>query len=176
MKNTLVLLLVVSATCALIAFYYATDNALVYKSLESARQTITQTKEELAHWQMDSTARIERAKDKIVDSLAKECETKNIKDPDNFIKHDPHATKKLADKDLMSYGAWQYKISTVQLYYKKLYGQELSNLEAINVAMTREKAHELTKRILFEEKAPHNWYHCNNKLNLENAISIINNL
>lgn len=150
------------------AYYSKTNSLITYRAL-------VQTKEELVKWQQDSTARIERAKDRVVDDLAK-CETLNVKNPDDFVKQDGHQTKKLQDKDIPSYGAWQYKISTVQTYYKKLYGEDLSNLEAITVAMTHDRAHELTKRILFEENAASNWYNCNNKLGLDQQIKLINSL
>ena len=145
------------------SYYYKNQSMLVYNSLIATQQ-------ELNIWKNDSTTRIEHAKDRIVDQL-QNCETGTMKNSDDYIKYDPHASKRLADKDLTSYGALQFKISTVQVY-----SQGISNLEAIEIAMDHEKAHALAKKILFEKQGASNWYTCDQKIGLSAQVKIINSL
>lgn len=162
MRKYLLINIVLIALLGTEAYYYHGEATMTYQRLE-------QTTVELTAWKNDSTVRIERAKDKIVDSLAKDCETKDVKEPDAAIILDSN--------NQMSIGAWMWQIKSVQFYVKKFEGRDIDRVEAIRIAIDHDKAHELTKKVLFEEKDGWtNWLMCGKKLNLANSISIINNL
>jgi len=73
-----------------------------------------------------------------------------------------------------SFGSYQFKKSTVQFYYKELYNKDITGLEAINIALSDEKAGELASDIIFKENALNNWYNCTKKHNLQGKLDIIN--
>lgn len=96
-------------------------------------------------------------------------------DCDSMITFDPNVNNKKVE--IPSLGCYQYKVSTVQHYYKKLYNQDITRKEAILVAMDENKAGELTRDIVFKEKGGlDNWYNTSKKYDLYNKLAIINKL
>lgn len=115
------------------------------------------------------TEKLETLQYEIVDSLAADCETKGVAEPDAAIIFDSNNEPSL--------GAWQFQRKTVIHYYKKLYDQEINRTEAINIAIDHEKARTLTKEILFTEKDGwKNWLNCGKRLGLAEQITLINRL
>jgi hypothetical protein len=120
------------------------------------------------------TEKLETLQYEVVDRLATECETKGKKEPDSTIIFDSNNEP--------SIGAWQYQRDTVVAYYKKFYGQEITRVEAIAIAIDHDKARELTRKILFEEEGKAleggwgNWTNCARTLNLPMQIELLNKL
>lgn len=112
--------------------------------------------------------RIDNFKGVILSDLAK-CETNGVKDPDGAIILDTN--KK------MSIGRYQFQRETIIYYYKKFYGQTITNSEAIAIAIDPIKAKNLASKILFSEpKGVDNWLNCSNKLDLSTKVGILKTL
>lgn len=114
-------------------------------------------------------AKVAMTKDELVESLAKQCETKSAAEPD--------ATIILDTNNQMSIGAFQYQIKTVQQYEKQLYGKDISRVEAIKIAINHQEAAALTTDILF--KVPggwKNWLTCASNLDLPVQIDLLKKL
>jgi len=75
-----------------------------------------------------------------------------------FYTNDPHSSiskkcNKVGGKRGIacdSWGAFQFKIPTVQFYYKKLYGTELTEMEAMLIALDEDKATALAEDMIFK--------------------------
>ncbi len=75
-----------------------------------------------------------------------------------FYTNDPHSSiskkcNKVGGKRGISCDSWgilQFKIPTVQFYYKKLYGENLTEMEAMLVALDKNKATALAEDIIFK--------------------------
>ncbi len=75
-----------------------------------------------------------------------------------FYTNDPHSSiskkcNKVGGKRGISCDSWgvlQFKIPTVQFYYKKLYDKELTEMEAMLVALDEKKASKLAEDIIFK--------------------------
>ena len=121
---------------------------------------------------------ISELKDKIVTKI-NDCERAGKTEDDALITFDPHKTNKKVEAP--SLGTFQYKITTVQYYVKKLYNQDISRKQATLWALDDERARELTHDILIykgqdTKKELGNWYNCTNKHNLKDIVDIINDL
>lgn len=117
--------------------------------------------------------KIEKAKNKVVQEVA-DCETGTVpaSKREQFIKNDPG--RKTNDENHQSYGWLQFKIGTVKAYVKKFEGRDITNLEAMGIAMNYQKSSDLAKRIMFEEKGgSSNWFHCSAKLGTEAQVKLI---
>ncbi len=113
--------------------------------------------------------RITELQNDVLDQLSLGCETKGIKEPDAAIILDTN--------NKMSIGRYMYQITTVQYYYQKIYDEEITRVEAIQIAIDKERATELTRAILFTQKGgAKNWFICSKKLNLESQINLINKI
>lgn len=77
-----------------------------------------------------------------------------------------------------SIGAFQFQVSTVQHYYKSLYGKVLSDKEAVLIALDTVQARSLAIDVMFntKNKAGKDWYNCERKLGLDSQIAIINSI
>lgn len=94
-------------------------------------------------------AKIESLKDQVVEEIAQK-ESDNAQTSDGLVVIDDNKAKSLPKKDKLSYGCMQMKISTVQFFSKKLYNQDISNHDAIILALDCEKAKALSKDIVFK--------------------------
>lgn len=89
---------------------------------------------------------LEQLKDEVITKLSND-ENEN---PDAVpFKWDDNSKGTLPAKDKPSYGCMQYKNSTVQRHYKAIYGESLTNLEAVLLALDCEKAKALAKEAIF---------------------------
>ena len=105
-------------------------------------------------------------------SELKACESNGLKESDGLITFDPHPTNKKVQK--ASIGLYQFKVSTVQFYYKELYNKDITGLEAVQIALSEEKSSELASDIIFKKQALNNWYNCTKAHGLQNKLDIIN--
>jgi len=128
----------------------------IIKNYEAKAQELLQSQDE----------KIEAYKDKLVYDL-KKCESRDYKESDAPIIFDSNQKP--------SVGLWQFQIETVILYYKKLYGKDITRKEAIEVSIDEEKAKQLAHDIIFldDEKGVGNWYNCMTKLDLKTKVNVI---
>lgn len=97
------------------------------------------------------------------------CETQGVKEPDGAILLDSNAQ--------MSIGSWQWQIKSVQHYVKQFEGRDISRVDAIGIAIDHEKAMELARKVIFQEKDGwKNWLNCGVKSNAGVRVAIINEL
>jgi hypothetical protein len=97
------------------------------------------------------------------------CESGGAKDPEGLIVFD---SNKVA-----SIGSLQFQVKTVIHYYKTLYGKDITNKEAINIATNDSLAIPLAKDIMFKSKnLANDWFNCSKKLGLESEIKIIKSI
>lgn len=76
-----------------------------------------------------------------------------------------------------SIGNYQFQIGTVKHYYKTLKGIELTDKEAVLIALDDQKARELASDIIFQTKnGLDNWYNCTQKHSLDTQLQVINKL
>lgn len=115
-------------------------------------------------------AKINELKGSLVKDL-KQCESGGASEDRALITFDPHPTNKKVQ--IASLGNYQFKVSTVQFYYNKFYSQDLTNKEAVLIALDDEKAGNLASDIIFIDGALSNWYNCSKKLGLEGRLNII---
>lgn len=107
-------------------------------------------------------------KDGVVSSL-KGCESAGYKESDGVIILDTNG--------LMSIGPLQFQKKTVQHYYKTLYSKEITGKEAVEIALSDEKASALAKDIIFTtDKGIQNWINCDKKLGLSAEIKVLKKL
>lgn len=167
MKTTIIGLILTSILGTVAFHFYTQNQVLSYQITEKAQQIkdILNTHE----------VRIDMLEYEVVDSLAKECETKGVKEPENTVKYDPPRKPK-NDEELLSFGAYQMKIPFVKYYVKKYEKRDISNLEAINIAMTKDRARELAKKVIFDVGAGNDWVNCERKLNIDAQVAVIKKL
>jgi hypothetical protein len=119
------------------------------------------------------TSKVNQLKGELVSTL-KQCESGGAKESDGLVTFDPHPTNKKVQ--IASFGQFQFKKSTVIFYYKELYNKDITGLEAINIALSEQKASQLATDIIFKEQALNNWYNCTKKHNLQSRLDVINTL
>jgi hypothetical protein len=96
----------------------------------------------------------------------KKCESGNHTEDDGLIVFDSNRVP--------SIGNYQFQINTVKLYYKKFFEQEITNKQAILIALDDNKAGELAAKIIFEtEGGLSNWANCNKKAGLSQQLQVI---
>lgn len=124
---------------------------------------------QIAHAGITMEAKVALTKGDLVESLAKQCETKTATDPDAAIIFDSNNEP--------SIGAFQYQRKTVIHYYKVLYGKDISRVEAIQIAIDHKRAADLTTDILFKtEEGWRNWFNCAHTLDLPVQIQLLKKL
>jgi hypothetical protein len=113
--------------------------------------------------------KIETLKAGVVEQLMS-CEGAGYKEDDGIIIFDTN--------NKASIGLAQFQISTVQHYYKTLYGKTITRKEAVLIALDKQKAKELAQDVMFKtkNKASGDWYNCEKKLNLDAQIDVIKKL
>lgn len=118
--------------------------------------------------------KIEDMQMKLVEDLMS-CETPSKKDTDGWVTYDPDKTGK--PESVASIGRLQFKVPTVILYQKKLYGVDMTGTDAVKLALDTEKAKVLARDIMFKStKKAGDWHNCANKLDLNNKIDLIKEL
>jgi hypothetical protein len=117
--------------------------------------------------------RIEQTKRDIVTRLSTECE---------YQGWHATATPHIIDSDgkggkQVVFGPFQFVPTTVTYYYKKLYGKEITQAEAIMCAMGWDCSYELAYDIIWEVKGGlFEWTNCANKLDLVKRVEVIKSL
>lgn len=95
---------------------------------------------------------VEKMKKDVVERLqASESKGHEIKDGEMFITLDPNSKMKDAclriggksPVDCYSFGVFQIKISTAQRWYKMLYQKDITEMEAMNIVLDKQKAESL---------------------------------
>lgn len=112
--------------------------------------------------------KIAELKEELLNELAK-CETGGIKDPDGAIIFDSN--------NQPSIGHLMFQRETVKHYVKLFQDREISNAQAIALAINHDEIRGLAERIIFEdEKGWKNWFTCGKKLGLEARVNFIKDL
>lgn len=109
------------------------------------------------------TPKIEKLKGEVLDTI-RDCERAGHTEDDGLITFDPHKTNKKVE--IPSIGEYQFKVPTVQYYYKALYGKDITRKEAVLIALDSTKARELASSVIFDSKSgTGDWINCgeNNK-------------
>jgi len=119
------------------------------------------------------TGKINEKKGELVKEL-RECESKGYVESDGLVTWDPNPKNKKVQ--IASFGLYQFKVSTVQFYYKKFYNKDVTGLEAIQIALSEEKSAELASEIIFRDGALNNWYNCTKAKGLQSKLDVINSL
>ncbi|WP_457635811.1 hypothetical protein [Persephonella sp.] len=159
MRKAITTILLIST--GIVAGYVATATTMSYQQKEVYI--------EVDNSQKVIDEKIKKLQNEILDELSVGCETKGVKEPD--------ATIILDTNNKMSIGRYQWQIASVQYYYKKIYGKDINRVEAIQIAIDKEKATELTRDVLFTEQEGYkNWWTCSQRLNLKDRINLINKL
>ena len=110
--------------------------------------------------------KIEEMKGDVLDRLSK-CESGG-KDSKNGI-------DTIDTNNKVSYGIFQFQKSTVQHYYKKMTGNEISGKDAILLALDDEKSRQLAKWIIFETDngSGKDWFNCTKWNDLDTLVKFI---
>lgn len=120
--------------------------------------------------------KVDKLKNDVVDEIQK-CESMGYKEDDAIIIFDDNSKGTLKGKDKASLGTLQFKKSTVQHYYKTLYGETITAKEAMLIALDDEKAEALAKDIIFKTKNGYsNWLNCSNKLGIKSKVELVKQL
>ena len=111
--------------------------------------------------------KIANVKSKILDDLSLGCETKGIADPDGVIIFDSN--------NEASVGRFQFQRKTVKHYIKKYEGRDITNAEAISIAIDPVKAKALAEKVIFTEDfgASTDWVNCNRKLRITERAEVV---
>lgn len=120
--------------------------------------------------------KIEALKADVVDRL-EACESAGHKEDDAIIMYDNNQAGTLKGKNVWSLGQLQFKVPTVQHYVKIRDGKQITQKEAVLLALDRTEARALASYVIFEtDKGINNWLNCANKLGLHSEITIIKKL
>ena len=127
--------------------------------------------------------KIEELKQEVLDDLRHE-EIKGHLDADLVIVFDPKDSDDIRCRKqgnvrlyCYSFGDFNFKIATVQYYYYMFNGIDLSDTEAMNIALDPEQARELAYEIIFNEVGGiWNWKNSAEKIDAGNRITFIRSL
>lgn len=119
-------------------------------------------------------AKVSTLKEEVITAI-QDCERAGFEESDGLITFDPHRTNKRVQP--ASLGTYQYKVSTVQYYYKALYNKDITPKQAVLIALDDDKARDLTRDIMFTTKnGRDNWITCTNKPAVSQKLAIIKEL
>lgn len=111
---------------------------------------------------------IQEMKDAVLDDLAY-CESRTS----NHINWDDYGE----GKNRASFGMYQFKVGTVQHYWKILEGEEITDADAVLLALDTERAREFAERIIFDiQGGIFNWENCSKQHNLVGKVELIKKL
>lgn len=120
--------------------------------------------------------KLEALKIDVIDRLS-QCE--NPKQNDGLIVYDNNTAGSLTGQNIPSIGPLMFKITTVKSSYLALYEKTLTDKEAVEIAMDKEKSYALANDIIFsgkDKKGVDHWHNCNVKLGLAAEVNIIKKL
>lgn len=108
--------------------------------------------------------KVEKLKDDVVNKIA-QCESRNAPQDIAIVKYDNNSRGTLTGKNVASIGVMQWKVGTVQHFWKELYGEDISNYEATLIALDNDKAKKLAKEAIFGVKgAVFHWTCANDEI------------
>lgn len=115
--------------------------------------------EELIAYQEKQSKLIDELKNSVVNDIRYQEVKEEVKDGDLFYVNDPRQShygkcQRISGKrsvDCDSWGVMQFKIKTVQYYSTKLRSEDLSEVEALILAVDENRAKDLAKEIIFNE-------------------------
>lgn len=114
------------------------------------------------------TPKIDELKEKAVSTI-RDCERAGHSEDDGILIFDSN--------NKASIGTYQYQKATVIYYYHTLYNKTITPKDAVLIALDDDKAHDLTKDVLFKTKnGTSNWYNCSVKHNIKQQVAVINEL
>lgn len=116
--------------------------------------------------------KVESLKQEVVAQI-KKGETMTASEEDALITFDPYQKKTRGEASI---GSYQYKVKTVQHYYKKLYNQVITPKEAVLIALDDDKAQKLTYDVVFKADGLSNWLNTSKKFDLKTKVAIIKSL
>ena len=127
--------------------------------------------------------KVEELKQNLMDDL-REKEVGSLGPDDLIIVFDPtrknlSSCQKVGGVKLYcySFGPYNFKITTMQHYYKKFYGEDLTQHQALEYALDEELSREVAYKVIFEEVGGiWNWENSANKINAKARIEIIREL
>ena len=112
--------------------------------------------------------KIEEIKLEALESL-KQCESAGHSEDDGIVIFDANGKA--------SYGQLQWQKSSVQHYYKTLYGKDITPKEAVLIALDTPKAQALAYDVIFTtEKGWTNWTNCAKKIGLVQTLGLVHKL
>lgn len=119
------------------------------------------------------SAKIQEMKEGVVSTI-RQCESSS--NPDLIYTFDPDP--KYPKKQVASFGQYQYKLKTIVDYTKTLYNKDITERQALDLALDEQQARQLTRDIIFsgKDKGVLNWYNCAKRYNLETKVQIIKEL
>lgn len=118
--------------------------------------------------------KLEALKDDVVNQIA-QCESGNASQDTAIVKYDNNSRGTLTGKNVASIGVMQFKVGTVQHFYKELYGKDISNYEATLIALDNDKAKKLAKEAIFGIKGAVFHWSCSND-DIVNQVKFIKKL
>lgn len=95
------------------------------------------------------SAKVEKLKDEVIEEIAK-CESKNASQDLALVTYDNNSRGTLTGKHIASIGVMQFKVGTVQDFYKILHKSTLTNYEATMLALDNKKAKDFAKESIFK--------------------------
>lgn len=104
-------------------------------------------------------ADIDAMKEAVLDEMVA-CEYKGYSPKTAYPTWDDNKRGTLPAKDKLSYPPMQFKVSTVQRFYKQLYKKDLTNAEAIALAVTAKDARSLAIESWINIKGSINEWSC----------------
>ena len=114
------------------------------------------------------SVRIEELKEVLLDKLEK-CEAGGFSEADAPIVFDSN--------NQASLGMFQFQKRTVVHYFKVLYGEEITQKQAVEIAIDSAKSRKLAKEIIFNSKSElKDWTLCTKKLALDKELQFIKSL
>jgi hypothetical protein len=93
-------------------------------------------------------SKVDGLKNGVVDEIAN-CESRNSSQDTALVVYDNNSKGTIRGKDIASIGVMQFKVSTVQAFWKQLHKENLSNYEATLLALDNKKAKDLAKDAIF---------------------------
>lgn len=126
---------------------------------------------------VDHTPRriLELKKDLVARLMA--CESAGHKEEDAIIIYDNNKAGTLKGKTVFSLGQLQWKVSTIQHYVNLRDNKQITQKEAVLLALDTDQASELALWTIFEtEGGVYNWKNCSDKHGLAAEVTILKKL